>query len=370
MTVPPPDSVVPADAPVTGSAPLRAPRHVPVAAVTRGGIAESVHYGSVAVVDRSGRLLCAAGDPWAPTMTRSSLKPFQAIPFMAAGGVERFGLSTEQVALLCASHSGEPRHVAAAADILARAGNRVEDLQCGTHAPGFYEQRGEVPPPPPYSPLAHNCSGKHGGMLAYCTLCGLPKANYLDGDHPLQRAIRTAVARCTSTPEGELVVGTDGCSAPNYAMPLARLAGAYARLAARDDDPWYGAAPRRLADAMTRHPEMVSGEGRSDLVLMRAGRGDWVTKIGAEGVQAMGFREAGIGVAIKIGDGGKRALAPVIAAVLEQLGRLDGRQRTELDAWFAPEVRNYRGRITGRIQSMVVLDKNASGLPVPASARE
>jgi L-asparaginase II len=328
----------------------------PLAVVMRGDAVDSVHLGSVAVVDRDGRLLCSAGDPGFLTMTRSALKPFQAMPFAAADGIKRFDFSPAQVALLCASHSGEPRHVAAAASMLAKAGNGVEDLKCGTHPPRYHESRGEPTPPPPYSPLENNCSGKHSGMLAYCVLCGLPKASYLAYDHPLQQAIRGAVAHFTSTPEGQLRSGIDGCSAPNYAVPLERLALAFARLAARHDDAVYGRAPQILADAMTAHPEMVSGEGRSDLELMRAGGGDWVAKIGAEGVQGIGVRGAGIGIAIKVADGNKRALRPVVVSVLEQLGLLDEERRSDLAQWVAPVVHNYRGLVTGRILSKVVLD--------------
>src|SRR5438067_3908358 len=218
--------------------------HVPLAIATRGPAVESIHYGSVAVVDRSGRLMYSAGDPHALTFTRSALKPVQALPFVAAGGVPKFGYSNAQVALLCASHSGEPRHVEAVADMLAKSGSSAADLQCGTHAPGFYEARGDVPPPPPYSPLAHNCSGKHAGMLAYCAMCSQSKADYLHFDHPLQQAIRAAVAELTGVPAETLVSGIDGCSAPNYAVPLAGLALAYARLAAPDPDAVYGDAPQ------------------------------------------------------------------------------------------------------------------------------
>jgi len=358
-----------ASLPAAASRPAEA-RHAPLVALTRGTVVESTHAGSVAVVDRHGRLLAATGDPGFLTMTRSALKPFQAVPFVAAGGVGRFGYSKPQVALMCASHSGEPRHVDAVADMLARAGNKPEDLQCGTHAPGFYERRGEVPPPPPYSPLAHNCSGKHSAMLAYCVHCGLPKESYLDYDHPLQASIRRAVAWFTATPEADLVGGIDGCSAPNYAVPLERLALAYARLAAGADDATYGRAPRELADAMTAHPEMVSGEGRSDLALMRAGRGDWVAKIGAEGVQAIGLRGAGIGIAIKVADGNKRALRPAIVAVLDQLGLMDAERRGALRDWYEPVIRNYRGIDTGRIRSMVVLDKLAVPAALVSSSRE
>ncbi|HET7097194.1 MAG TPA: asparaginase [Casimicrobiaceae bacterium] len=340
--------------------------HVPLAQVTRGSAVESIHYGSVAVVDRQGRLLAAAGDPTFLTMTRSSLKPFQAMPFVAAGGPERFGYSKAQIALLCASHSGEPRHVEAVADMLARAGNSPGHLQCGTHAPYFYEVRGEVPPPPPYSPLAHNCSGKHSGMLAYCVHCGYSRDSYLAVDHPLQQAIRRAVSRYTGAPESELVAGIDGCSAPNYGVALARLAQAFARLAAADTDAEFGNAPRVLADAMATHPEMVSGEHRSDFELTQAGRGEWIAKIGAEGVQGIGVRGAGVGIAIKIIDGNRRALPPIIAAVLDQLGLLDARRRAALAGWFEAPLRNYRGILTGHVRPTVVLDKNPS---IPAAGR-
>jgi L-asparaginase II len=256
---------------------------------------------------------------------------------------------------MCASHSGEPRHVEAVADMLARCGCTPGDLQCGTHAPGFYEARGEVPPPPPYSPLQHNCSGKHSGMLASCVQHGQATADYLAYDHPLQRSIRHAVATFTGVVEERLVAGIDGCSAPNYAVPLASLATAFARLASAEVDADYGLAPRTLANAMTAHPEMVSGERRSDLALMEAGRGDWVAKIGAEGVQAIGVRSAGLGIAIKVADGAKRGLYPAIVAVLEALGLVDRHAREHLAPWGSRTVRNYRGLETGEIRPAVVL---------------
>lgn len=331
--------------------------HAPLAEVLRGSTVESVHCGAVAVVDCAGNVLQAAGDPYRLTYTRSSLKPLQALPFAAEGGVERFGFSQAQLALMCASHSGEPRHVDAVADMLARCGLSPASLQCGTHAPGFYEARGEVPPPPPYSPLAHNCSGKHSGMLAHCVQHGHAVGDYLAFDHPLQRAIRRAVSTFTGVAAERLVAGIDGCSAPNYAVPLAALATAFARLASAEVDPDYGMAPRMIANAMTGHPEMVSGEFRSDLALMQAGRGDWVTKIGAEGVQAIGIRSRGLGIAIKVADGQKRGLYPAIVAVLEQLGVVDKTAAERLEPWRRRTVRNYRGIVTGEIRPAVVLER-------------
>ena len=340
---------------MTNIPPSAAP-HAPLAIVSRGNATESVHYGSVAVVDAEGRVLFSAGDPEFLTTTRSALKPLQALPFVAGGGVERFGFSGPQVALLCASHSGEPRHVEAVADMLSRIGCVAEQLLCGVHPPLYYAAHDEPPPAGArFSTLHHNCSGKHSGMLAYCRQCSLPIDAYVAFDHPLQQAIRTAVAHLTGVAEADLVGVVDGCSAPNYAVPLSRLAYAYARLAGEREDARYGMAPAKLAQAMRAYPEMVSGEKRNDLTLMRAGRGAWVTKVGAEGVQALGLRSKGWGVAIKVIDGNARGLHPATVAVLDQLGMLDEAQRTELSAWREPTLRNYRGILTGKVSPVVDL---------------
>jgi L-asparaginase II len=348
---------LPVDRPMPPASTSAAAPHASLARVTRGDATDSVHYGSVAVVDLDGRLLFAAGDARYLTTTRSALKPLQAMPFLTAGGVERFGYSQPQVALLCASHSGEPRHVAAVAEMLERADCTPGQLQCGVHPPLYYTACEQLPPAgATFTTLHHNCSGKHTGMLAYCRLCGLPIENYLAFDHPLQQAIRQAVAQMTGVPEQALVAGIDGCSAPNYAVPLDRLAHAFARLASGRDDPRYGAAPTRLAAAMTAHPEMVSGERRNDLTLMRAGRGDWVTKVGAEGVQAIGVRSKGWGIALKVVDGNARGLHPATVAVLDQLGLLDDGQRAELSPWRETAVRNCRQVLTGRVEPTVRLE--------------
>jgi L-asparaginase II len=196
-------------------------------------------------------------------------------------------------------------------------------------------------------------------MLAYCRQSSLPLEDYVAFDHPLQQAIRAAVAHFTGVAGRDMIGVVDGCSAPNYAVPLSRLAYAYARLAAEGEDARYGAAPAKLAQAMRTHPEMVSGERRNDLTLMRAGRGAWVTKVGAEGVQALGLRSKGWGVAIKVVDGNARGLHPATVAVLDQLQMLDDAQRTELSAWREPTLRNYRGMLTGRISPVVELEARA-----------
>lgn len=331
-------------------APLELPRHVPLVVATRGDTAESVHYGSLAVVDASGRVLCGVGDTAFPIFTRSTLKPFQALPFIAGGGPAHFGFSSAQVALMCASHSGELRHVAAVADMLARIGCSEAQLQCGCHVPVFYAATGAAPPPGlVLSPLQHNCSGKHAGFLAWCRQHGQPTETYLDPEHPLQREIRRSLAQLVGCRESEIALGIDGCSAPNHALPLARLAYAYARLATHSAQEAHGPALAALFRAMTAHPEMVSGEGRGDLLLMRAGAGDWVAKAGAEGVQALGVGSRGLGIALKIADGGARAAQVAIAAVIEQLGLLPADGAQALRPWRDGEIRNYAGRLTGRL---------------------
>lgn len=321
---------------------------VPLVETYRGGTREGVHFGALAVVDRRGQVLAHAGDPHWVTFTRSTLKPLQALPFLQGGGVRHFGLTPSNLALLCASHSGEPMHVEQVEQILARAGVGYKRLQCGCHVPMFAEL-GAWPPPAPgsYDERHHNCSGKHGGFLAYCVQHGQPLETYLQPTHPLQQAIRAAVAEATGLQEHRLAAGTDGCSAPNYAMPLAHLAQGFARLASGLQDARFGESFAALADAMTAHPELVSGTGRNDLAFMAAGRGDWVTKVGAEGVQVVASRSRAEALALKISDGNKLALYAATVAALDQLGWLDDGQREALRPWRNETIASVKGDPVG-----------------------
>ena len=320
------------------------PKHVPLVVGTRGGLPELVHPGSIAVVDDAGRLIVGVGDPESLNFTRSALKPLQALPFVEDGGMERFGFTSHELALMCASHSGEQVHVDIAARMLERIGARESDLQCGCHPPTYFTAtHSQMPAGARWNQLHHNCSGKHVGFLASCRLHGAPLANYLDPDAPCQRRVREAVQRFA--PGVALPMGVDGCSAPNYALPLARLALAYCRLA-------LGATPAlaALAYAMKRHPDLVSGTARSDLALMRTGGGDWVSKIGADGVQAIGVASLGIGIAIRVADGNSRALHVATVAVLQQLGLLDSPEKTPLAPLAGRALRNHRGVVVGEVE--------------------
>jgi L-asparaginase II len=330
---------------------LTPPGHVPLVVATRGGMPELVHIGSIAVVDAAGRLVAGVGDPTALNFTRSSLKPLQALPFVADGGMQRLGFTSHELALMCASHNGEAIHVAIAQRMLDRIGLGEPDLQCGCHPPSYFTHTGtQAPPGARWNQLHHNCSGKHSGFLAWCRLHGAPTRTYLEPDSPLQRRVRAVVRGYAAGAEAPM--GIDGCSAPNFALPLSGLAQAFCHLAV-GKTPEFAA----LSYAMTRHPDLVSGTARSDLALMQTGGGDWVTKIGADGVQAIGVKSKGIGIAVRIADGNSRALIAVTVEALQQLGLLGDTSATPLAKYARPQIKNYRGTVVGGIEPLFSLPR-------------
>ncbi len=331
------------------------PGHVPIAVAYRGGHPENIHHGSLAVVNAQGQLLAHVGDVEAPLFTRSSLKPFQAMPLIAQFA-DALKLDEADIALLCASHNGEPMHVERAARLLAGMGASEANLCCGSHVPYFYSATGQTPEPGTrYTRLQHNCSGKHTGMLLLAHALGEPLDGYLDVSHPVQQAIVRSVSHFSGVPAGQLVRGTDGCSAPNYALPLRALAQAFARLTLDTPDPVYGHAPLRVARAMSRYPELVSGQGRNDLTLMRAGGGDWVSKVGADGVQALASFSRGIGIAAKCSDGQLVPLMVALVSALEQLGWLDADSRAALQSLIPPPLKNAAGIEVGDLRAVLQL---------------
>lgn len=334
------------------------PQHVPITVAYRGGHPENIHHGSVAVVNARGELLASVGDVASPLFTRSALKPFQAMPLIAQAA-DRYALSDADVALLCASHSGEPMHVERAAALLAKIGAGEASLACGSHVPFFFGVNGLAPEPGArFNRLHHNCSGKHTGMLLLAHALGAPQAGYLDPAHPVQQQIAASVCHFSGVPVDQLVQGTDGCSAPNYALPLRSLAHAFARLTLEEPDPVYGHAPQRVARAMSRHPELVSGQGRNDLALMRAGHGDWVSKVGADGVQVLASFSRGIAIAAKVSDGLLPPLMVAFVSALEQLGWLDGESRAALSSLIPPPLKNAAGIEVGEMRAVLELQRS------------
>lgn len=333
-----------------------------VVELTRGGIVECVHFGALAMVDSAGHLLASLGDPNLVTFPRSSMKPLQALPFVEDGGPEHFGLTEEELAILCASHHGTDEHVRVLRSIHAKVGLKESDLQCGVHMPSDKPtalamlQRGEQP-----TPYRHNCSGKHSGMLAQALLHAYPKDNYLAMDSSLQQRILETVAQmCELKPE-ELPIGIDGCSAPVFAMPLYSFALAMARLADPVEmEEARANACRKITHAMMAYPEMVAGPGALDTVLMHVMKGKAAVKGGAEGYQmlslmpgACGKDSPGIGVAFKISDGdpNRRATYAVIVALLKALGFRSEMESEAFRSFNDPVLKNWRGLEIGRIQT-------------------
>lgn len=328
-----------------------------LAEVCRGDSVESVHYGALAVADNNGRLYYHAGDPEAGIFSRSTLKPFQALPLIAHPQFDSLEFSGADVAITCASHSGESFHVERVRSLLERCGYSETDLACGTHVPFYHEALGTWPSADAvFSPLQHNCSGKHAGMLALAGLLQAPAEGYLEPDHAVQIAILSAVAHCTGVAAGQLARGTDGCSAPNYAMPLERLARAYAWLARPPAGDPFSHAADRIRAAMLAHPDLVAGSQRLDTQLMKALPGICLSKSGAEAVHCLALPEAGLGVAIKVADGSPRALGPIVIAVLEQLGVIQN--RAGLGDLAEIPLHNARGSRVGLIRAALTLEQS------------
>ena len=348
----------------------------PLLEVTRGRLVESTHYGSIAVVDSSGKLMASYGDPQMVAFLRSSAKPFQALPFVERGGVEHYGFTPRELSLSCASHEGSALHVQTVAEMQKKVGIEESDLQCGSHLPGDVDElttmiRNGRHPTPNYN----NCSGKHTTMLAHAKMRGLPLENYLDIAHPIQQDILASFAEMCLFPVSEVELGIDGCSAPNFAVPLFHAALGMARLCdPRELPPARAEACFKITAAMSAHPEMVSGYGEFDERLMKTGAGRIITKRGAEGFQIVGTLPGvlgpdspGVGIALKVSDGdasrmgddltfSNRVRPAVTVEILRQLGALSSEQGQAL-APFGPvkEIKNHKGLVTGQYRPVFEL---------------
>ncbi len=324
---------------------------IPLVTVTRCSLVESVHRGHIAVVDDGGRLLRSAGDPRCATYARSSAKLLQAIPVVASGAASRFRLDAPEIALLCASHSGEERHVEAVFRILRKLGLEEDALQCGAHPP-YHKPSADALRRAGESPRAshNNCSGKHAGMLTLAKHLGATLHDYKLPEHPVQQAMLAAYAAFAGVPAADVTLGVDGCGVPVYGAPLSALALAYARLAAPFDDGSPDADARRtVVEAVRSHPEMLAGEGRYDTALIRATNGRVIGKMGAEGVFAAAVPGEGLGFALKIEDGSQRALYPAVTEALLQLGWIDAAAERALAEFHKPAIRNWSGDVVGAV---------------------
>ena len=300
----------------------------------RGTVVESRHRVHVAVVDGEGTLVAHAGDPELVTFWRSAAKPFQALPLVEDGAADRFNLTPEDLALICASHSSEPGQVARARELLQKIGCGERDLLCGPHRPlseavaKDYETRGVR-----LTAIYSNCSGKHAGMLALARHHGWPTEFYTRLEHPVQQRCLVEVSRWTDVPAGQIVIAVDGCGVACFAVPVRNMALAYARL----EGP--------ILEAMLMHPELLAGEGRPCTEMMRAHPGRVVTKVGAEGVYSALLVRERLGVALKVEDGHSVASALAMAAALSELGL-----RPQPESLVAKPTMNSRGETVGEMR--------------------
>jgi L-asparaginase II len=342
---------------------------LPLLELTRGHLVESIHVGSIAVVDSGGKTIAKYGEPHLVAFLRSSAKPFQALPFVERGGVEHFCYTARELSLSCASHEGARIHLEAVKDLQTKIGIDENDLQCGGHLPGDPEMLREfinqdIKP----THNSNNCSGKHTTMLAHAKMRGLPLENYLDINHPIQQDILATLCEMCGIEREKVELGTDGCSAPNFAIPLYNAALGMARFCDPPDfDEPRATACKKITSAMMTHPEMISNHGEFDCELMKAGEGRIVTKRGAEGFQIVGILPGvlgkdspGLGVAFKVLDGdasrmndalesSSRVRPAVTLEILRQLNVLNETQLRSL-AKFGPEktLKNYAGIVTGK----------------------
>jgi L-asparaginase II len=317
--------------------------------VTRGALIESTHRVHVAVVDSNGTLQLSARDARFVTWWRSCAKPFQLLPFLESGALDQLSWGDDEIALACASHGGEPEHVAIAGQMLSSIGLEEGDLACGPHEPltprgaRLLRDSGSRP-----TRLHNNCSGKHAAMLAFARSIGAPTTGYEHKGHPVQQVIRRVIDEWSGTAPDEVLQAVDGCGVVVFGLPLYNMALAYARFAGsanRGD-----AAPKRIVRAMTGSPFLVGGTDRFDTVLMEAADGRIMCKVGAEGVHTVALLDRNIGIAVKVEDGSPRAQYMAVMGALMELDVFPDGVPEPLREYVVKPVRNTRGEQVGEMR--------------------
>ncbi|HVT39486.1 MAG TPA: asparaginase [Gemmatimonadaceae bacterium] len=320
--------------------------------VTRGPTIESRHRVHAAVVGWDDSLVGAARDHGMVTMWRSCAKFFQVLPFLSSGGFDELGWGEEELALACASHGGEPEHLAVAQRMLDSMELEEGDLACGAHEPlsargaKLARESGR-----PLSRLHNNCSGKHAAMLGRARTAGWPTKGYERADHSVQRGCLGEVARWSDVQIDDMPIGVDGCGVTVMALPLDRMARAYARwgraVQAEEEH------PARVATAVRHHPHLLGGTDRFDTILLEESSGAVIAKVGAEGVHSLTVPQAGLGIALKVEDGGLRAQHVAVLRLLQLLDVLPETLSPRLAEWATRPIRNTRGETVGEIRSEV-----------------
>ena len=329
---------------------------VPILRYTRGGYTENIHRGDVVAVDTKGNIIDSVGDAYLPMFWRSAAKPFQALYFVKEGGLQKYGLTEEELSLLVSSHSGEENHVAIVRGILRKLGLTEDVLDCGAARPmsgkAFKDlvKKGEKP-----GAVHNSCSGKHSQIIALAKMMDLPVEGYTKPEHEAEKIIFRHVAMAAKVPEEELKIGIDGCGVPVFYLPLYNMALAYARLSKPEAGDWgeYEEAARRIISAMAAYPQVLAGTGRIDTEVSLVTKGRIVAKIGADAVYCLSVRNEGVGIAFKIEDGSYAAVTPAVIAVLKRLKLLTQEEESYLDGKFPPVLKNHRGDVIGAVESEI-----------------
>jgi L-asparaginase II len=319
--------------------------------ILRGPLVESRHRGAVAVADASGKIVFAVGDVAAPVFPRSAVKALQALLLVESGAADRFGFGDDELALACASHSGEPGHVAAVERMLAAAGLDASALCCGTHWPMSQSAAYALARTGTASALHNNCSGKHAGFLCLACALGADHANYWRPAHKVQREVRAAIEDVTGAVLGEDVCAVDGCSVPTWAIPLQNLAAGFAKFATGQGlSPSRAASAARLMRACVQKPWHVAGTGRFCTEIMQIFETRVFVKTGAEGVYCGALPEQGLGIALKCDDGASRAAQAITAATIARFLPMSEAERQALSPFLRPILRNWNGFEVGVVQ--------------------
>ena len=322
--------------------------------VTRGGIVESKHRGSIAVVDVNGTTQMSFGDIKSVVYPRSSVKIFQALPMVLSGAVEKYNLTAEELSVCCASHGGEVRHTKVVNNILQKAGLTVDDLECGSHKPTHNDSADSlIKQSKKFNPLHNNCSGKHAGMLLLAKMNGFDTKGYTDPQHPVQQTIMGCFESIFEYSLENSPFDRDGCSAPTWALPLQNLAYGFAKVS----DP-YATLPEPTARAITslrdsviQEPFMVGGTNRACSRIMEVLQNKAFVKFGAEAVYTASLTEYGLGIAIKIDDGSTRAVEVALISVLDKIGVLSDTDKQQLEKFYRPAITNWNGFTVGHTES-------------------
>jgi L-asparaginase II len=327
----------------------------------RGPLMESHHRGAVAVADAHGKLVLSVGDVDMPVFPRSAVKALQALALVESGVADRYGLSDEELALACASHSGEPAHVEGVTRMLAKAGLDASALACGAHWPASHPAAFALAKIGTPSALHNNCSGKHAGFLCLACAMGVDHVGYWRPEHPVQQEVRRVLEDLAGTALGADRCAVDGCSVPTWAIPLKNLAHAFAKFGTGQGLQRERAdAAGRLRAACTQNPWYVAGTGRFCTEIMKLLGARAFVKTGAEGVYCGALPERGLGIAIKCDDGAGRAAETVMAAIIARFLPLDEAERTSLVRFVMPTLRNWNGIEVGALK---VTDALAASSP-------